>query len=34
MMYMEFIFVEGLICDVIKSVQKLDIYDEECFIGI
>lgn len=34
MMYSEFISVEGLIRDATKSVQKLDIYDEERPIGI
>ena len=34
MMYTEFISVEGLIRDAAKSVQKLDIYDEERPIGI
>ncbi len=34
MMYTEFISVEGLIRDAHKSVQKLDIYDEERPIGI
>lgn len=34
MMYTEFISVEGLIRDARKSVQKLDIYDEERPIGI
>ncbi|MBX2815070.1 MAG: tRNA dihydrouridine synthase DusB [Saprospiraceae bacterium] len=34
MMYTEFIAVEGLIRDAEKSVQKLDIYDEERPIGI
>lgn len=34
MMYTEFIAVEGLIRDADKSVQKLDIYDEERPIGI
>ncbi|GJM36057.1 MAG: tRNA-dihydrouridine synthase [Saprospiraceae bacterium] len=34
MMYTEFISVEGLIRDAEKSVQKLDIYDEERPIGI
>lgn len=34
MMYSEFISVEGLIRDAVKSVQKLDIYDEERPIGI
>ena len=34
MMYTEFISVEGLIRDASKSVQKLDIYDEERPIGI
>ncbi len=34
MMYTEFISVEGLIRDANKSVQKLDIYDEERPIGI
>ncbi|MEL6987157.1 MAG: tRNA dihydrouridine synthase DusB [Bacteroidota bacterium] len=34
MMYTEFIAVEGLIRDAAKSVQKLDIYDEERPIGI
>ncbi len=34
MMYTEFISVEGLIRDAYKSVQKLDIYDEERPIGI
>jgi len=34
MMYTEFISVEGLIRDAGKSVQKLDIYDEERPIGI
>ena len=34
MMYTEFISVEGLIRDAKKSVQKLDIYDEERPIGI
>ncbi|MEL7425223.1 MAG: tRNA-dihydrouridine synthase family protein, partial [Bacteroidota bacterium] len=34
MMYTEFISVEGLIRDATKSVQKLDIYDEERPIGI
>lgn len=34
MMYTEFISVEGLIRDADKSVQKLDIYDEERPIGI
>lgn len=34
MMYTEFISVEGLIRDVGKSVQKLDIYDYERPIGI
>lgn len=33
-MYTEFISVEGLIRDADKSVQKLDIYDEERPIGI
>ena len=33
-MYTEFISVEGLIRDAHKSVQKLDIYDEERPIGI
>jgi len=34
LMYTEFISVEGLIRDASKSVQKLDIYDEERPIGI
>ncbi len=34
MMYTEFISVEGLIRDAYKSVEKLDIYDEERPIGI
>jgi nifR3 family TIM-barrel protein len=34
MMYTEFISVEGLIRDADKSIQKLDIYDEERPIGI
>jgi len=34
MMYTEFISVEGLIRDAVKSVQKLDIYPEERPIGI
>ena len=34
MMYTEFISVEGLIRDATKSVQKLDIYDQERPIGI
>ena len=34
MMYTEFISVEGLIRDASKSVQKLDIYEEERPIGI
>ena len=34
MMYTEFISVEGLIRDADKSVQKLDIYEEERPIGI
>lgn len=34
MMYTEFISVEGLIRDAHKSVQKLDIYDEERPVGI
>ncbi|MEM1325947.1 MAG: tRNA dihydrouridine synthase DusB [Bacteroidota bacterium] len=34
MMYTEFISVEGLIRDARKSVEKLDIYDEERPIGI
>ncbi|MEM9982708.1 MAG: tRNA dihydrouridine synthase DusB [Bacteroidota bacterium] len=34
MMYTEFISVEGLIRDAAKSVQKLDIYEEERPIGI
>jgi len=34
MMYTEFISVEGLIRDAVKSIQKLDIYDEERPIGI
>ncbi len=34
MMYSEFISVEGLIRDAHKSLQKLDIYDEERPIGI
>ena len=34
MMYTEFISVEGLIRDAAKSVQKLDIYDDERPIGI
>ncbi len=34
MMYTEFISVEGLIRDAHKSVQKLDIYDDERPIGI
>lgn len=34
MMYTEFISVEGLIRDAEKSVQKLDVYDEERPIGI
>ncbi|MCB0645711.1 MAG: tRNA dihydrouridine synthase DusB [Saprospiraceae bacterium] len=34
MMYTEFISVEGLIRDADKSVQKLDIYDEERPIGV
>ncbi|MGB3619552.1 MAG: tRNA dihydrouridine synthase DusB [Catalinimonas sp.] len=34
MMYTEFIAAEGLIRDAAKSVQKLDIYDEERPIGI
>ena len=34
MMYTEFISSEGLIRDAFKSVQKLDIYDEERPIGI
>lgn len=34
MMYTEFISVEGLIRDADKSVQKLDIYDEERPVGI
>ena len=34
MMYTEFLSVEGLIRDATKSVQKLDIYDEERPVGI
>lgn len=34
MMYTEFISVEGLIRDAKKSIQKLDIYDDERPIGI
>jgi hypothetical protein len=34
MMYTEFISVEGLIRDAEKSVQKLDIYDQERPIGV
>lgn len=34
MMYTEFISVEGLIRDAFKSVQKMDIYEEERPIGI
>ncbi len=34
MMYTEFISVEGLIRDAVKSVQKMDIYDYERPIGI
>ncbi len=34
MMYTEFISVEGLIRDASKSVQKLDIYEEERPVGI
>jgi nifR3 family TIM-barrel protein len=34
LMYTEFVSVEGLIRDAKKSVQKLDIYDEERPIGI
>jgi tRNA-dihydrouridine synthase B len=34
LMYTEFISVEGLIRDATKSIQKLDIYDEERPIGI
>ena len=34
LMYTEFISVEGLIRDAYKSVQKLDIYDEERPVGI
>jgi tRNA-dihydrouridine synthase B len=34
MMYTEFISVEGLIRDATKSLQKLDIYDEERPIGV
>jgi tRNA-dihydrouridine synthase B len=34
LMYTEFISVEGLIRDAVKSMQKLDIYDEERPIGI
>ncbi len=34
MMYTEFISVEGLIRDAHKSVQKLDIYDDERPVGI
>ena len=34
MMYTEFISVEGLIRDAYKSVQKLDIYEEERPVGI
>ena len=34
MMYTEFISVEGLIRDASKSVQKLDIYEEERPIGV
>ena len=34
MMYTEFISVEGLIRDAAKSVQKLDIYEEERPVGI
>lgn len=34
MMYTEFISTEGLIRDAVKSVQKLDIYEEERPIGI
>jgi tRNA-dihydrouridine synthase B len=34
MMYTEFISVEGLIRDATKSVQKLDIYEEERPIGV
>jgi tRNA-dihydrouridine synthase B len=34
MMYTEFISVEGLIRDAAKSIQKLDIYDEERPIGV
>lgn len=34
MMYTEFISVEGLIRDAAKSLQKLDIYDEERPIGV
>ena len=33
-MFTEFISVEGLIRDAEKSVQKLDIYDEERPIGV
>src|SRR5690606_9922832 len=34
LMYTEFISVEGLIRDADKSLQKLDIYDEERPIGV
>ena len=34
LMYTEFISVEGLIRDAEKSLQKLDIYDEERPIGV
>ncbi len=34
LMYTEFISVEGLIRDAVKSIQKLDIYDEERPMGI
>ena len=34
LMYTEFISVEGLIRDAAKSIQKLDIYDDEHPIGI
>ncbi|MDH3648927.1 MAG: tRNA dihydrouridine synthase DusB [Saprospiraceae bacterium] len=34
LMYTEFISVEGLIRDAVKSVQKMDIYDEERPVGI
>lgn len=34
LMYTEFISVEGLVRDAVKSIQKLDIYDEERPVGI